>query len=65
MISDTGRYITRFSGLDLKMTSNQKQGVEIGRRNLDFPSLGPVCYGRDEAKFQLPDHGWPHARHAK
>ena len=65
MISDTGRYITRFSGLDLKMTSNQKQGVEIGRRNLDFPSLGPVCYGRGEETSQFPDHGWPHARHAK
>jgi hypothetical protein len=38
-------------------------GFEIGRRNIDFSSLGTVCYGRGEATFTLPDQGWPHARH--
>ena len=38
---------------------------EIGRRNIDFASLGAVCYGRSEARFSLPEQGWPHARHAR
>ena len=41
------------------------KGFEIGRRNLDFSSLGSVCYGRSEARFSLPEHGWPHAKHAR
>jgi hypothetical protein len=38
---------------------------EIGRQNIDFASLGAVCYGRSEARFSLPEQGWPHARHAR
>ena len=38
---------------------------EIGRRNIDFSSLGAVCYGRSEARFSLPEQGWPHASHAR
>jgi hypothetical protein len=40
-------------------------GFEIGRRNIDFSSLGAVCYGRGEATFSLPEQGWPHAKHAR
>ena len=35
------------------------QAFEVNRRNADFSSLGAKCYPRSNAKFRLPDSGWP------